>query len=228
MILVHMPDPLKITLSYHGPSADDGTMAVSDVLLALEGFSGAYGKIASRLTPQIEHRLRVSAVEKNSFDVLLLSIAILGIQPNQQQLLEVAIEAGKRVISAIIRLIGAKQHIKGKPYSFNVEGDKNVFVIVNADNAKFEMPRELLEILQDRIVDVDLNRIVSPLRKNEIDSARIVADGMEGKITAEIAESEKAYFESISTETAATSQGTQVEGYLVSLNKERNQGTFRF
>jgi hypothetical protein len=81
MILVHMPDPLKITLSYHGPSADDGTMSVSDVLSALQGFSGAYGKISSRLTPEAQHQLRVSAVKKDSFEVLLLSIAFLGTQP---------------------------------------------------------------------------------------------------------------------------------------------------
>ena len=222
-----MPDPLKITLSYDGPSAVDGTMAVSDVLSALQGFSGAYGKISSRLTPNTEHRLRVSAVEKSSFDVLLISIAFLGLQPNQQQLVELAVGAGKRVVSAIIWLIGAKKHIKGKPYSINVEGDNNNVVLINADNAKFDIPRELLEIFQDKIVDADLQRITSPLRRNEIDSAKITADDVEGEITVEISQSDKEYFESVSTETATTSKGIQVEGYLVSLNKERNRGTFR-
>src|SRR5207245_2714084 len=47
------------------------------------------------------------------------------------------------------------------------------------------------------------------------------------KIIAEIAEVDKGYFESVSIETIATSKDVQVEGYLVSLNKERNRGTFR-
>src|SRR5271163_3870942 len=102
MILVHMPDPLRISLTYHGPSADDGTMPVTDVVSALQGFAGAYGKIATRLTPQTEHRLRVSAVKQSSFEVLLLSMAFLGTQPDAQQIISAAFDAGKRVVKTIL------------------------------------------------------------------------------------------------------------------------------
>jgi hypothetical protein len=138
---------------------------------------------------------------------------------NQQQLLELAVDAGKRVVSAIIKLIGAKKHTKGQPYNIKIDGDNNSVVLVNGDNAKFEIPRELLEILRDKTVDNDLNRIVSPLRRNEINSAKIAADDIEGTISAEILETDKASFESVSTETVTTSKGAQIEGFLVSLNK---------
>ena len=228
MILVLMPDPLRISLTYYGPSADDGTMPVADVVAALQGFSGAYGKIATRFTPSIEHRLRVSAVNHSSFEVLLLSLAFFGVQPNQEQLLEAAVEAGKRIVGAILHLIDAKKHTKGKPYTVNVEGNENKVVIINADNAKFEISREVLELLHDGLVDGDLSRIVSPLRRNEINSAKIVTEGIAGEITAEVTESDKGYFESaITSVTTTSSKDAHIEGFLVSLNKERNRGTFR-
>lgn len=45
MISFRMPErPLQIKFRYRGPAVDDGTMPVEDVITALQGFSGAYGK----------------------------------------------------------------------------------------------------------------------------------------------------------------------------------------
>lgn len=229
MILVRMLDPLRISLTYRGPSADDGTMSVTDVVSALQGFTGAYGKIATRLTPQTEHRLRVSAVKQGSFEVLLLSMAFLGVDSDGQQVISAAFDAGRRVVKTILGIVEAKKHTKGKPYSINVEGSNNKIVVINSENAKFEVSKEVAEIMHEGIVDTDLGRIVSPLRAKEIDSARISTDNAEGEITAaEVSESERSYFEPTTTSrTITSSKNARIEGYLVSLNKERNRGTFR-
>lgn len=52
-------------------------------------------------------------------------MAFFGSQPNAQQIAEMAVDAGKRVVGAILRLIDAKKHTKGKPYSVSIEGNEN-------------------------------------------------------------------------------------------------------
>lgn len=66
-----MAEPIRVSLRYRGPEVDDGEMDIADVVEALQGFSGAYGKVASEVMPDATHQLRVGAIEKNSFDVYL-------------------------------------------------------------------------------------------------------------------------------------------------------------
>ena len=94
-----MPEGVTISLAYSGPLAYDGTLPVADVISALQGFSGAYGKLASRLTPNVEHHLRVTGIHHSSFTVMLASLVVLGTQPTQQQLLEIAVDSVKRVVT---------------------------------------------------------------------------------------------------------------------------------
>jgi hypothetical protein len=37
-------------------------MPISDVIVALQGFAGAYGKIASRIDPHHHHEIRVAEI----------------------------------------------------------------------------------------------------------------------------------------------------------------------
>ena len=39
-------DSVRVSLKYNGPDVDDGTMPLKDVVEALQGFAGAYDKIA--------------------------------------------------------------------------------------------------------------------------------------------------------------------------------------
>ena len=227
-IILRVPDPITISLAYSGPLADDGTMPVSDVISALEGFSGAYAKLATRLTPHVEHRLRVTDIHHSSFTVMLASLVFLGTQPTQQQLLEVTIDSVKRVVGALVKLVSAKKHTRGRPGDITIEGNENTIYIVNGDHAKFEIPHDLVDIYREGLIDGDLARMASPLRRNEIDSARISADGIAGEITAvEISESDRSSFETTSSVTVSTTNDTPIEGTFVSLNKENNSGRFR-
>jgi hypothetical protein len=47
-ILYQMPteDAIDLTLRYEGPDVDSGSMAIEDVVTALQGFGGAYSKLA--------------------------------------------------------------------------------------------------------------------------------------------------------------------------------------
>ena len=73
VIFSAMPEPLRMPLKYDGSNVDDGTMPVEDVREALQGFSGAYGNVASRVDPEGQHQLRVAAVRTGSFDLLILA-----------------------------------------------------------------------------------------------------------------------------------------------------------
>src|SRR5687767_11136407 len=55
-------EQLEIHLRYEGPDVNDGTMSVEDIVPVLQGFSSAYGKLASTADPQSTHRLRIAAV----------------------------------------------------------------------------------------------------------------------------------------------------------------------
>jgi hypothetical protein len=55
-----MPEPpLSIKLRYVGSAVEDGTMPIEEVILALKGFAGAYGKVAENLLPSSSHELRI-------------------------------------------------------------------------------------------------------------------------------------------------------------------------
>jgi len=72
-----MPEPTTFQLRYHGRDVDNGTMPIDDVAEALEGFSGAYTKIAAFIgPPDAIHQLRVSATRRGSFEIAVLAIAL--------------------------------------------------------------------------------------------------------------------------------------------------------
>ena len=62
---------VEIHLKYEGPDVDNGTMALQDVLPVLQGFSGAYANLASSEDPESEHRIKISAVQPGSADIVL-------------------------------------------------------------------------------------------------------------------------------------------------------------
>lgn len=103
-------EPTRITLRYRGRDVDDGTMPVDDVVDALQGFAGAYGKVAAQVDPTHVHQIKVTAIKKHSFDVLLLAGMFLADKIKE---LEPAIDATKFVLRTIIDIINIKKHTKG-------------------------------------------------------------------------------------------------------------------
>jgi hypothetical protein len=82
------------------------------------------------------------------------------------------------------------------------------------------------EIDKAKTLDGELSKIVSPLKEGQIDAVSISAKEGTTASSVVITSSEKSFFHSDDTKTS-TSKPTEVDGYLVSLNKETNRGRFR-
>ena len=80
----------QITLRYDGPDVDNGTLPIDEVTNALQGFSGAYNKVMRLRGESTDHELRLSAVDKGSFELVILTWAVLGQPPGALQSLEMA------------------------------------------------------------------------------------------------------------------------------------------
>lgn len=217
-----MPESLPISIIYDGPDVDNGSMPIDEVVDALQGFSSAYGRIASLVDSERTHQIRVSSIKEGSFHVDLVVLwAILVAQEGHIKTMETVAGAAKYVYDLLVGVIRAKKHVKSEPYNISVKGNDNTLLLINAQGAELQIPVSVLEILQSKLIDGDLKKIVSPLRENSIDKVELKAgDEEEETIDAK----DREYFRTTST---STSKETELEGTLVSLNKETNRGTFR-
>lgn len=223
---VVMVETVRITLRYRGTDVDNGTMSVEDVAEALTGLSGAYGKVASHLDPKSNHQLRLTGIDTHSFDLLVSASIAMSQHGDLLGSIKTAVEGAKYVIGLVGDIVKAKKHTQGKPYSISVTGKNNTVVIVNADGAQLAVPLEVIDLVKSKLIDPDLRRISQPLEPARIDAADLVVEeGTPDAIGTTITAPEKDYFDLEPGE--ATAKETEVVGKLVSLNKERNRGTFR-
>lgn len=219
-----MAEETRITLKYSGPSVEDGTLPLQDVVDALQGFSGAYSKIARLRSDGVEHELRVSAIKQNSFDVHIVAWLALANQAETIESLKIAYHATRWVIERIFKMMEVKKHAANQPISVAIEGANNTVVAINASGAKLVITPELLDLIRDKTLDADLNKIVSPLEPHKVESAELTAE-TEGQpvLKEKVNTEEREFFRPISVE---TTKDSEIVGKFVSLNKENNRGTF--
>src|SRR5713101_6546073 len=221
-----MASPIRITLSYDGPEVATGTMPIEEVVEALQGFSQAYGHIATELSPNVTHQLRVSAIKTGSFDLFIIAAAYIAQNPDQLKALETHGHAARFVFDLIVQIVRAKKHTKGKPYQIQIKGDNNTVVVINAEGAELQIPAELVSLLKNKVIDTDLNKIVDPLQSGRIDSAKIRAtDDEHPPIEETIAASDRDYFRPEAEQIIL--QEAEIVGRLISLNKDYNRGILR-
>lgn len=219
-----MASETRITLRYNGPSVDDGTLPLDDVVSALQGFAGAYTKVSNLRGESFQQELRVSAIKTGSFELVILAWLVLGQPPGPLGNLELAADATRWVLEKLFSIFEAKKHAKNKPYQISIRGDNNTVVMINAEGTDLAIPAEIVELLKTKTVDGDLNKIVSPLEPSKIESAEIVAESDNKEILAEkITNEEKKYFQPTET---ITIHETAIKGEFISLNKETKRGTF--
>ena len=219
-----MAEPLRISLRYRGPEVDSGEMDINEVVEALQGFSGAYGKVASEVAPDSTHQLRVAAIRESSFDVFIIAAIYLSQHADVLKTIETVTDAAKYVFGMVTAVIGLKKHTKGQPYNVNVKGNNNTVVVLNSDNVELHVPLESFELFKSGLIDRDLNKIVAPLRPNSIEVAELRSEG-EKPIEATITSAEREYFRPSSV---VTMNENEIVGTLISLNKKTNRGTFEF
>jgi hypothetical protein len=211
--------PLEITLKYEGVDVENGTMPVDDVVTALRGFSGAYGKLAAAQDPLGQHQIRVSAVTRSSFLVSILAFA-----KSNPAIVTAGTSVSIAVVTGLMKLINLKKATKGAPpSSLTVTGSNNSVIVNVGDNTTIEVPRPIYELYKTRALDSELNKIVSPLHEGRIDAVSLGAKGQDSVV---ITSSEKDFFTADGFVTTS-SRPLALEGTLVSLNKENNRGRFR-
>lgn len=215
---------LSMKLVYEGAEVDGGSMPLEEVITALQGFSGAYAKVANSYTPSFSHQLRVQAVEKGSFEMAIMALVVS--HPEAIEVLKtVSISAARYVFGLVKDYISAKKHTQSKTYDVSVRGDHNVVVIVNSEGEEKPFPKEVLEMLESKLIDGDLNKIASPLQRGILDKAELSAIDEDGPMDATIASEDKGYF-SVEDEVQTKSE-VELVGEIVSFNKESLNGIFK-
>ena len=220
-----MPESsIRISLKYSGSDVDEATMPIEEVISALQGFSGAYGKVASSLLPESQHQLRIAAVQPGSFDLSIVAWITSSQGAETLAAIAPAYKAAKFVFGIVTDYIESKKHVKAKPYQVNIEGSNNTVLLLNMDGVAKEIQPQIADLLKSKLIDKDLEKIVSPLEQGMIDGATLSATDEEETIHATVNSEEKLYFGGDST--ADIKQDVTLRGRLVSNNKDTLRGTF--
>lgn len=222
-----MSDPLQIGLRYSGPTVDSGTMPIDEVVEALQGFSGAYSKIAARYSPESEHQLKVAALERGSFDIKVIASAVLMSTTYADQLkaVDTVTNAAKFVWDILFDVFRTKKHVKDGHHNVVVSGNGNTVVVVNAQGSSLHISPQAFEVFKDKLIDADCKKIVDPLEEGRVTAAELIEaeEGERGQVVT-VNVDERDYFVGSTT---VTSKPAELIGKFLSLNIERNTGTFR-
>ncbi len=223
MIVDRMPDSsVRLSLKYTGSEVDGGSMPIGEVVSALQGFAGAYGKVANTVAPESLHELRVTAVKQGSFEVHMLGWLTSAHGITALHALEGVGSAASVVFRLIKRYVELKKFLKGDRYEITV-GDGNTRLLINRDGESSEVPREVIELLLAKTLDSDLKKIVAPLEAGRVDTAELTATDDKENQEFSIDSSEKSFFGESSGETR---EEVTLVGRLISNNKETLRGTF--
>jgi hypothetical protein len=219
---------VRVALRYKGPDVESGTMPAEDVISALQGFAGAYSKIAAQSDPETQHQLRVVAIKTSSFELAIgAAVLIVASDPTVQlKTAGLVYKTTSWIVKTIGVLIDAKRISKGKPLNIKVDGKNNTVLVIGADNGGIvKLEPDQFKILESKALDGDLDKIAAPLKENSVDRVELSVSDQPSPLTG-INSGERDYFRKEET-IITTTKETELSGSLVSLNKESNRGTFR-
>lgn len=222
MARIIMADPIHVALRYAGPEVDAGEMDVNEVVGALQGFSGAYGKVAAEIAPEANYQLKVTAIREGSFD-LFISAAIVVSATGPIETVKFIADAAKFAFRIVTDVIGLKKHTRGQQFTTHIDGVKGSVTIINADRIEMTVEMPAFEMFRQKLLDSDLAKITAPLSEGRIDEARLTE--VEDQTGVSVSAAERPYFRESST---ISKEPQTVVGTLVSLNKKTNRGTFEF
>lgn len=224
-------DQTRVVLRYAGRDVDDGTIAVDDLMAALNGFSGAYYRLAEREAQDVKQRIKVTGISKSSANVHLEIFQWARAHPKLATAATGAVAyVGKKLTDIVIAKIAgvakAKKHIQNGLYTTEVSlnGNDNQVIIVNGLNARLPVDRDVYDLLQEGTIDSELDKMASPLREDAIDVFEIKH---EGSATADLHldASDRPYFAKVRREATTTAELTMV-GTMNTISKANNSGVF--
>ena len=216
-------EKLTLHLRYYGPDVDDGSMSVEDIVPVLQGFSSAYGKLASVDDPTANHNIRVASVRPGSADLVLEVWRLLNDNAAPLAALGTVSGAGYWIVKKIVGVISAKRHVKKQPFREQISATNSI-VIVNSDNATLEVPHDVFTLFKEGTIDPDLNKLTRPLRAGRIEMAELRATAADGsEVSERITVEERPYFTAEEATVTSTKEAWFV-ARLNSLTKSTNSG----
>jgi hypothetical protein len=219
-----MRDHLRITLSYSGKDVDDGSMSLEDLVPVLQGFSSAYGKVSADSGILTQHRLRLVGLKHSSADLLLEVWKAVGDNSSELQAIGSLVQAAMAVVTGIVVCIQLKKHVKDRPYSTGIDGNRGLVIVSNGDNATIAVPPNDFRRFKDKLIDQDLSKITKPIEQGKIDSASIIVDdGDQPPISETITFRDKPYFE-VEEKPTTTTKESWLTGMINTMTKSTNGG----
>jgi hypothetical protein len=215
-----------IELVYDGTEMADGTVPVEDMIDALQGFSGAYEKVAKREgNPDERHRLRVSGLERGSSKIIVDIIEWIIHNPAPAgALIAGAGLLGKgayKIVSDIAGVMKGKKSLQGQPINFNQCTFNDNKVVIPGG---VQLSREQFDLLRTGELDSDLDKLTKPLEQG-----RGVAEFELKTRTQELAkvrQDERPYFTHLYATVTTTEDNIPLEGVFYSHSKRSNRGMF--
>lgn len=216
----------QIVLTYRGPNVDDHTISLDDLLVSVQGFYSSIKLIRDYHGFEQDLEIRLENLEDGSVKLKLKAIWN-DASPNARlaALTTVAVPLITIIGSQLTEVISLKKHLQGLPAN-NVEYHGQNVTVYNINNSSMDVSPEVLDLATDEKISKSLNRYVRPLQENRIEETKFeFIDEDESVKESSISAEEKNSFTEIDKEITKTEQVTLI-GKLVSLNKERNTGSF--
>jgi len=220
-----MGSSCEIRFKYIGKDVDNGSIAIEDMLLVLEGFKGIYGRIVDFKQFKSRHELRLSGLEKGSIDILIDVLQFA--EENKDHVAPLIAVLGseiKTVVALIKNLIDITALTRREKFKIEVGDNYGTQNIIYGENIKLIVQRGAIELFEEKGVKSNLAKISKPIEKGKIDSAQITATLQDGeKIESGIDYTTKQYFEIEERETII-SKDVRIEGMINMLRKSTNRG----
>jgi hypothetical protein len=222
---------IPMTIHLQGKGVEDGTILLEDLVPALQGFSSAYGKIASSHASELNHIVRVQSFKKGSFNIdflttimshgeeIALGATIISAMADGSSLGDKAY----RAVDYILKLIKAKKHIKNEPYTQQINYNNSSVVIINNSNVEQTFPLDVYNLLKEKSIDSDLNKLVSIIDEENIDNLSITYTKENELVSEEVSAKDKKYFE-IESKVVSETTFSWITCRLNSLTKSTNRG----
>lgn len=225
-------EQIEIELKYTGPDVELGTMSIEDMVPALQGFSSAYGKIASEGDLSVTHSLRITGVGKGSFHILIEIATFVQNNADQVALIANATQIASfggigavAVVKTMMHVVSLVKHTQKLPYEETINANNQSIVITNSKNVTLEVPISVYNIFKNGTIQQDLSKIVQPLENGKIDSTTLVAKINKEILSQEVSLEEKKFFE-VEEIVVTETKEMWLQGMLNSLTKTTNRGFF--
>lgn len=227
-------DDMTISLNYSGKDVENGTMEISDLANSLQGLASAYSRLSSPIDADTKFNLRISSINKGSFEYAVEVWKYVQDHPDQAMATIMATDfivnnartTSIYVVSAITNLLKLAKHVKKEPYSTKIDRNTASITVVNSENVSISVPIHVHAHFEDKKLMKDLYKLVEPLREGHIESATFTATDKEGVIAQEkVSYVERDYID-IDDRALTRTQETWLTGKFNSLTKTTNNGKF--